>query len=154
MRTHATSPIGEPGLQNRQKTKESLGNIGIFLLLKPGFPHTKFDFLQQLSVFFNGFLIFFNSFPTFFNGFPTFFNGFPIFLNGFPLSKKSKKIYLRWQVYKRSLFELRISTTPLAPQALLKPATIPNNTHHTDLISQSPQRVDTVLNSNKFSTKN
>jgi hypothetical protein len=39
----------------------------------------------------------------------TFFNGFPIFLNNFPLSEKSKKIYLRRQVYKRSLFKLRIS---------------------------------------------
>jgi hypothetical protein len=47
MRTHATSPIGEMSLQNCQKTKESLGNIGIFLLLKPNFPHT--------SIFFNGF---------------------------------------------------------------------------------------------------
>jgi hypothetical protein len=37
------------------------------------------------------------------------FNGFPIFLDGFLFSKKSKKIYLRRQVYKRSLFELRIS---------------------------------------------
>jgi hypothetical protein len=63
MRTHATSHIGETGLQNCQKTKESLGNIGIFLLLKPNFPHTKFDFLQWLSAFFNGFLIFFNGFP-------------------------------------------------------------------------------------------
>jgi hypothetical protein len=32
-----------------------MGNIEIFLLLKPDFPHTKFDFLQQLSPFFNGF---------------------------------------------------------------------------------------------------
>ncbi len=63
MRTHATSCIGKMGLQNCQKTKESLGNIGIFLLLKPNFPHTKFDFLQWLSTFFNSFLIFFNSFP-------------------------------------------------------------------------------------------
>jgi hypothetical protein len=38
-----------------------------------------------------------------------FFNGFPIFLDGIPLSKKSKKMYLRRQVYERSLFELRIS---------------------------------------------
>jgi hypothetical protein len=38
-----------------------------------------------------------------------FFNGFLIFLNGFPLSKKFEKIYLRRQVYERSLFELRIS---------------------------------------------
>jgi hypothetical protein len=49
---------------------------------------TVFCFPQQLSAFFNGFLI---------------------SLNGFPLSKKSKKIYLWRQVYKRSLFELRIS---------------------------------------------
>ncbi len=62
MRTHATSRIGETGLQNCQKTKESLGNIRIFHLLKPNFPHTKFDFLQRLSTFFNGFLIFFNGF--------------------------------------------------------------------------------------------
>jgi hypothetical protein len=39
----------------------------------------------------------------------TFFNGFLIFLNGFPLSKKSRKIYLWWQVYKRLLSELCIS---------------------------------------------
>jgi hypothetical protein len=37
------------------ETRESLGKIGIFLLLKSDFPHTKFDFLQQLSAFFNGF---------------------------------------------------------------------------------------------------
>jgi hypothetical protein len=72
-----------------------LGNIEIFLCLKSDFPHTKFDFLQRLSAFFNGFLIF--------------LNGFPIFLNGFPLSKKSEKIYLQRQVYKRSQFKLRIS---------------------------------------------
>ncbi len=53
---------------------------------------TAFCFLQRLSAFFNCF--------------PTFFNGFPIFLNGFPLSEKSEKIYLRRQVYERSLFEL------------------------------------------------
>ncbi len=54
-----------------------------------------FCFLQWLSAFFNGF--------------PIFLNGFPIFLNGFPLSEKSKKIYLRRQVYKRSPFELCVS---------------------------------------------
>jgi hypothetical protein len=63
MRTHATSRIGETGLKNHQKTQESLGNIGIFLLLKPNFSHTKFIFLQRLSALFNGFLIFFNGFP-------------------------------------------------------------------------------------------
>jgi hypothetical protein len=104
------------------ETRESLGKIGIFLLLKSDFPHTKFDFLQwlsnflqRLSPFFNDFSIFFNGFSNFFNGFPLsskalrFFNGFPIFLNGFSLSEKSKEIYLWRQVYKRSLFELRIS---------------------------------------------
>jgi hypothetical protein len=59
------------------------------------FSSTAFCFLQQLSTYFNGFLIF--------------LNGFPIFLNGFPLSKKSKKIYLRQQIYKSSPFELCIS---------------------------------------------
>jgi hypothetical protein len=44
-------------LQNCQKTKESLGNIGIFLLLKSNFPHTKLDFLHRLSASFNGFLL-------------------------------------------------------------------------------------------------
>ncbi len=39
------------------ETRESLGKIGIFLLLKSDFPHTKFDFLQRLSAFFNGFLL-------------------------------------------------------------------------------------------------
>jgi hypothetical protein len=37
------------------EARESLGKIGIFLLLKSNFPHTKFDFLQRLSAFFNGF---------------------------------------------------------------------------------------------------
>jgi hypothetical protein len=39
------------------ETRESLGKIGIFLLLKSDFPHTKFNFLQRLSAFFNGFLL-------------------------------------------------------------------------------------------------
>ncbi len=55
MHTHATSRIGETSPQNCQKTKESLENIKIFLLLKPNFPHTKFNFLQWFSAFFNGF---------------------------------------------------------------------------------------------------
>jgi hypothetical protein len=50
----------------------------------------------------------FNGFLIFFNGFPIFLNGFPIFLNSFLLSEKSEKIYLRQEVYKRSLFELCI----------------------------------------------
>jgi hypothetical protein len=39
------------------ETRDSFGKIGIFLLLKSDFPHTKFDFLQWLSTFFNGFLL-------------------------------------------------------------------------------------------------
>jgi hypothetical protein len=64
-------------------------------------------FPQRLSAFFNGFPIFLNG--DFCQRLSAFLNGFPIFLNGFPLSEKSEKIYLRQQVYKRSLFELRIS---------------------------------------------
>ncbi len=101
MHTHATSRIGETGLQNRQKTKESLGNIGIFLLLKPDFSShkiqfssTAFRFLQRLS--------------DFLQWLSAFFDGFPIFLNGFLLSKKSENVYLWQEVYERSLFELRI----------------------------------------------
>ncbi len=62
---------------------------------------TAFRFLQWLSDFLQ-------RLSSFSNGFPIFSNGFPIFLNGFPLSEKSKKIYLWQEVYKRSLFELRI----------------------------------------------
>ncbi len=58
------------------------------------FLHRLSDFLQQLSAFSKSF--------------PIFSNGFPIFLNGFPLSKKSEKIYLWREVYKRLLFKLRI----------------------------------------------
>jgi hypothetical protein len=39
------------------ETREYLGKIGIFLLLNSNFPHTKFNFLQRLSAFFNGFLL-------------------------------------------------------------------------------------------------
>jgi hypothetical protein len=55
MRTHATSRMWEASIQNRQILENLLGNIEIFLLLKSNFPHTKFDFLQRLSTFFNGF---------------------------------------------------------------------------------------------------
>jgi hypothetical protein len=55
MRTHATSHMWETSLQNCQILENLLGNIKIFLLLKSDFPHTKFNFLQWLSTFFNGF---------------------------------------------------------------------------------------------------
>jgi hypothetical protein len=73
------------------------------------------DFHQRLCAFRNAFLLsampfcFPQRLSAFRNSFLIFLNGFPIFPNGFPLSKKSKKIYLWRQVYKRSLFELCIS---------------------------------------------
>ncbi len=60
-----------------------------------------FRFLQRLSDFLQRLFVFSNSFPNF-------SNSFLIILNGFPLSKKSEKIYLWQEVYKRLLFELRI----------------------------------------------
>jgi hypothetical protein len=115
VRTPATNRVGKTSRQNCQ-ILENLLEISRFPSPILRFPYPKiqfssheiqfsssafcllqrlFRFLQRLSAFFDGFLIF--------------FNGFPIFFNGFPLSDKSKKFYLRWQVYKRSLFELRIS---------------------------------------------
>jgi hypothetical protein len=67
--------VSKSGVKNETpklpETREYLGKIGIFLLLNSNFPHTKFDFLQQLSNFqeirknllqwlsnfFNGFLL-------------------------------------------------------------------------------------------------
>jgi hypothetical protein len=72
------------------------------------FPQWLSNFRQRLSAFRNAFLLF-ECLSAFRNGFLIILNGFPIFLNGFLLSKKSEKIYLRRQVYKRSLFELHIS---------------------------------------------
>ena len=57
MHTHATNCMWETSLQNCQILENLLGNIKIFLLLKSDFPHTKFNFLQRLSAFFNGFLL-------------------------------------------------------------------------------------------------
>jgi hypothetical protein len=78
-----------------------------------------FRFLQRLSAFFNGFLIF--------------LNGFLFFLNGFPLSEKPEKIYLRQEVYKRSLFELCIFCHLLSNLH----SELPNtryNTQHLDML--------------------
>jgi hypothetical protein len=57
MRTHATSCMWETSLQNCQILENLLGNIEIFRLLKSNFPHTKFNFVQRLSAFSNGFLL-------------------------------------------------------------------------------------------------
>jgi hypothetical protein len=102
MRAHGSKSGVKNETPKLPETREYLGKIGIFLLLNSNFPHTKFDILQRLSAFQE---IQENLLPQLSN----FFNGFPIFLNGFPLSKKYEKIYLRQQVYKRSLFELHIS---------------------------------------------
>ncbi len=125
MRTHATSRMWETNLQYyriSRKYREIPLQYQDFPLLKSNFPHTKCDFPQSAFAFFNGFPLSSTAFrlssmafhylqwlSTFFNGFLIFLNGFLIFLNSFPLSKKSKKIYLRWQVYTRSPFELCIS---------------------------------------------
>ena len=65
--------------------REYLGKIGIFLILNSNFPHTKFDFLQRLSTFFNGFPLSSTAF-CFLCRVSTFRNGFLIFLNGFLIS--------------------------------------------------------------------
>ena len=90
------APSSKSGVKNETpkspETRESLGKIGIFFLLKSDFPHTKFNFLQRLSAFFNGFLLSLMVFQ-FLQQLSDFLYSFPIFLNSFPLSKKSKKIY-------------------------------------------------------------
>ncbi len=121
MRTHATDPVGKTSLKNCQILENVLEILRfpspISRLPSPkiqfsspkiqfsthkirfspiGFPlsSTAFRFLQWLS--------------DILQRLSTFSNGFLIFLNGFLLSEKSKKIYLWQEVYKRSLFELRI----------------------------------------------
>jgi hypothetical protein len=63
MHTHASSRMWETSLQNCQILENLMGNIKIFLLLKSDFPHTKFDFLQRLSAFFNSFPLSSTAFP-------------------------------------------------------------------------------------------
>ncbi len=76
-----------------------------FLRFFDGFPTFTFGFLLSATPFY-----FSQRFAAFRKGFLTFLKGFPIFLDCFPLSEKSEKIYLRRQVYKRLLFELRNSS--------------------------------------------
>jgi hypothetical protein len=122
MRTHATNRIGKVSLknclilENRLEISRFPSPISRFPSPKIQLPSheiqffpisfllssTAFCFYQWLS----NFLQWLSAFV---NGFPTFVNSFPIFLNGFPLSEKSEKIYLRQQVYERSLFKLCIS---------------------------------------------
>ncbi len=78
-----------------------------FLTIALGFllSATLFYFPQRLSAFHKGFLFFLKCFP--------------IFLNCFPLSEKSKKIYLRQQVYEKLLFELRNSLPLCSPSFVI-----------------------------------
>ncbi len=123
MRTHATSCIGETGLKNCQKTKESLRNIRIFLLLKPNFPHTTFDFLQWLSIFFNSFWIFFNCFPLSSTAFQFFSMAFR-----FPRNPR-KSIYGKKYKKDHYLSFVFFSThSPTCAPSFVIPATIPNTT--------------------------
>jgi hypothetical protein len=143
MRTRGSKLHRKTSLQNCQKLENLLGNIKIFPARNP-------IFLARNPIFLNGFPTFVNSFllsSTAFR-FPqqlfAFLNGFPIFLNGFPLSKKSKKIYLRRQVSKRLLFELRISchllpklrssryNVYISPNTLLWGTCVPNSAPNLD----------------------
>ncbi len=108
MHTRGSKLHGKTRLQNCQILENLLGNIKIFPRLKSNFPPPKSNFFKGFPFPSMAFC-----FPQRLSDFPqwlsVFLNGFLIFLNGFPLSKKSKKIYLRRQVYIRLLLELRIS---------------------------------------------
>ncbi len=124
MRTHATSRTWETSLQNCQKTRESLRNIGIFLLLKSDFPHTKFDFLQRLSAFFNGFPL--SSMAFWFSSMAFRFSS-TVF--HFPRNPR-KSIYSEKYTkdhYLSFVFFATCSST--CSQSFVIPATIPNNTN-------------------------
>ncbi len=128
MRTHATNCVGKMSLKNCQILENVLEILRfpsrilrfpspkiqffspkiqfssheirfspIVLLLSS----TAFCFLQWLSTFFNGF-------PLSSTAFWLSSTAFWLSSRAFQLSKKSKKIYSRQQVYKRSLFELCI----------------------------------------------
>ncbi len=129
MRTHATSCIGETSLQNCQKTKESLGNIGIFLLLKPNFPHTIFNFLQRLSAFFNCFLIFFNGFPLSSMAFQLSLMAFQFSSTAFHFLRNPRKsIYGEKYTKDHYLsFVFFATCSPTRAPSFVIPATIPNN---------------------------
>jgi hypothetical protein len=79
-----------------------------------GFPTFAFGFLLSATPFY-----FPRCFSAFRKNFFIFLKGFPNFLDGFPLSKKSEKIYLRWQVNKILLFELRNSLPLCSPSFII-----------------------------------
>ncbi len=123
---HATNCVGKTILKNRQIIENVLGILSFpspilrfpspkiqfsspkiqFSLHKIRFTQISFLLSSTAFCFLQRFSEFLQWLSAFSNGFPNFSNGFPIFLNGFPLPKKSKKIYLWLEVYKRLLFEL------------------------------------------------
>jgi hypothetical protein len=97
MRAHGSKSGVKNETPKLPETRESLGKIRIFLLLKSNFPHTKFDFLQRLSAFFNGcplssmafqFLQRLSNFP---QRLSNFFNGFPISSTAFRFPRNPRK---------------------------------------------------------------
>jgi hypothetical protein len=80
-----------------------------------------------------------NGILIFFNGFLIFLNGFPKILNSFLLSEKSKKIYLRQEVYKISLFELCIFCNLLS-HLRSKLLNTRYNTQHTPVVHLCSQQ--------------
>ncbi len=125
---HATNRVGKTIFKNCQILENVLGILSFpspilrFPSPKIQFSSPKIRFsLHEIRFTQNGFLLsstafrlvqrlsdFLQRLSAFSNGFPNFSNGFPIFLNSFLLSKKSEKIYLWREIYKRLLFELRI----------------------------------------------
>jgi hypothetical protein len=125
---HATNRVGKTSLKNCRILENVLG-ISSFSSPISRFPSPKIQFSSPKIQFSShkirftqiGFLLsstalrflqrlsdFLQWLSALSNGFPNFSNGYPIFLNGFLLSKKSEKIYLWQEVYKRLLFKLRI----------------------------------------------
>ncbi len=79
-----------------------------------GFPTFAFGFLFSMTPFY-----FPRRFAAFRKGILIFLKGFLMFLDGFSLPKKSEKIYLRQQVYKRLLFELHNSSPLCSPSFVI-----------------------------------
>ncbi len=156
MHTHATSCIGETSLQNCQKTNESLGNIRIFLLLKPNFPQTKFNFLQRLSAFFNSFPLSSTAFwfsSTAFQFSSTAFH-FPGNLRKSIYGEKyTKNHYLSFVFF--------ATCSPTCAPSFVIPATIPNTNSLELLLSRSTDNEDDSswdpednINNNSFEDDN
>jgi hypothetical protein len=86
MRTRSSKSGVKNETPKLPEPREYLGKIGIFLLLNSNFPHTKFDFLQQLSDFREIQENLLQGLSNFFNGFPLSFMVFRFLrrLSNFP----------------------------------------------------------------------